>query len=43
VAAGPGVPPGRHENASVFDVMPTCLRLLGQPVPPGLLGRSLVG
>ena len=33
---------GRLADVSIYDVAPTLLRLLGQPVPDGLLGRSLL-
>jgi len=33
---------GRLPDVSIYDVAPTLLRLLGQPVPEGLAGRSLV-
>ncbi len=42
VLAGPGVDPrGRAEGASILDVAPTCLRLLGLPVPASMRGRDL--
>jgi len=40
--AGPGVPKGRLKTARTADVMPTLLKLLGRPVPPGLDGQSLL-
>jgi len=40
--AGPGISPGRLGAVRTADVMPTVLRLLGRPVPPGLDGESLV-
>jgi predicted AlkP superfamily phosphohydrolase/phosphomutase len=39
---GPGSPVSQRPEGSVFDLVPTCLRLLDQPVPPGLRGKSLV-
>jgi arylsulfatase len=42
----PGVlPAGRRvgRSAQLVDVLPTVLELLGQPIPPGLPGRSLAG
>jgi len=41
--AGPGVPHGRIDAARSVDVMPTLLRLLGRPLPPGLDGQPLLG
>lgn len=35
------LPRGAGQVASSFDVMPTVVELLGQPVPQGLSGRSL--
>jgi predicted AlkP superfamily phosphohydrolase/phosphomutase len=32
---------GRLADVSIYDVAPTLLRLLGQPVPDGLAGRAL--
>ncbi len=40
--AGPGVPHKRVETARTVDLMPTVLKLLSRPVPPGLDGESLV-
>jgi predicted AlkP superfamily phosphohydrolase/phosphomutase len=42
LASGPGIPVGQRPRGSVFDIVPTCLRLLGQPLPQGLRGKSLV-
>ena len=42
LATGPGIPVSQRPRGSVYDVVPTCLRLLDQPVPPGLRGASLV-
>lgn len=42
VLAGPSVDPnGRVEGADLLDVAPTCLALLGLPVPPEMRGRDL--
>jgi predicted AlkP superfamily phosphohydrolase/phosphomutase len=39
---GPGVAPGRRlEGASILDVAPTVLWLMGQPVPSAMDGRAL--
>ncbi len=39
---GPGVKPGREERAfSLLDVAPTCLYLLGRPVPEDLEGNVM--
>ncbi|HSM14415.1 MAG TPA: alkaline phosphatase family protein, partial [Thermoanaerobaculia bacterium] len=40
-AAGPGFGRGAVDGASVFDVTPTILDLLGLPVPDDMEGRSL--
>jgi predicted AlkP superfamily phosphohydrolase/phosphomutase len=38
-AAGPGISGrGRLPNLSVLDVAPTCLRLMGQPIPEAMQG-----
>jgi predicted AlkP superfamily phosphohydrolase/phosphomutase len=38
-AAGPGISGrGRIPNLSVLDVAPTCLRLMGQPIPESMQG-----
>jgi len=39
---GPGIPVSQRPQGSVFDLVPTCLSLLDQPVPPGLRGKSLI-
>lgn len=39
--AGPGIAPGEHELRSAFDVVPTIVDLLGEPVPEWMSGRSL--
>jgi hypothetical protein len=41
VAYGPGIAPGRKEQAQIVDVMPTALYLLGQAIPKGLDGHVL--
>jgi predicted AlkP superfamily phosphohydrolase/phosphomutase len=42
IVAGPGIAPGKRIGpASHFDLLPTWLRILGQPVPAGLKGRVL--
>jgi arylsulfatase A-like enzyme/Flp pilus assembly protein TadD len=43
VMAGPGVQAGTvvADRVGTIDLMPTLLDLLGQPLPTGLLGRSL--
>jgi predicted AlkP superfamily phosphohydrolase/phosphomutase len=33
---------GRQEGVTIYDVAPTLLRLLGQPIPDGLAGRPIV-
>jgi Tfp pilus assembly protein PilF len=43
VAAGPGIAPGVVADASVLDVTPTVLGLLGLPVPRDMPGRPLFG
>jgi len=42
LAAGPDVRAARIAGASLVDVAPTVLHLLGQPVPPDMDGRVLV-
>jgi predicted AlkP superfamily phosphohydrolase/phosphomutase len=39
---GPGMPATAPEGARLFDIAPTVLELLGQPVPADMQGRSLV-
>jgi predicted AlkP superfamily phosphohydrolase/phosphomutase len=39
---GPGMPETAPEGARLFDIAPTVLELLGQPVPADMQGRSLV-
>ena len=42
LAMGPGIPAGvKLRNTSVFDLMPTWLEALGQPVPTGLEGEAI--
>jgi arylsulfatase A-like enzyme len=42
IAAGPGIALGKRIGpASHFDLLPTWLSILGQPVPAGLKGRVL--
>lgn len=42
IAAGPGIAAGTQMvSASQFDLLPTWLNILGQPVPAGLKGRVL--
>lgn len=43
IAAGPGIERGGKETASIYDIAPTILRLLGQEPPADMIGRSLVG
>jgi len=42
LAVGEGIAPGHGGLASTFDVTPTVIALLGQPVPAGLSGRPLL-
>jgi predicted AlkP superfamily phosphohydrolase/phosphomutase len=39
---GPGITPGDRAVRSSFDVVPTLIELVGQPVPPRLSGASLL-
>jgi predicted AlkP superfamily phosphohydrolase/phosphomutase len=40
----PSIPPGgRMDGATIYDVAPTVLTMLGQAIPAGMRGRSLVG
>jgi predicted AlkP superfamily phosphohydrolase/phosphomutase len=41
-AGAPAPLRGPLPDVSIYDVAPTLLALLGRPVPPGLVGRSLV-
>jgi tetratricopeptide (TPR) repeat protein len=43
VAAGPGIRPGEIHDATVLDITPTVLSLLGLPVPRDMPGRALFG
>lgn len=44
IASGPGIRAGtRVAGATTFDLLPTWLQLLGQPLPPGLEGRLIDG
>jgi predicted AlkP superfamily phosphohydrolase/phosphomutase len=44
IASGPGIGPAREvSGATVFDLLPTWLRVLGQPVPGELEGRAIEG
>jgi predicted AlkP superfamily phosphohydrolase/phosphomutase len=40
--AGDGLPTGRREDLSIYDVAPTLQALFGLPAPPGQRGRVLV-
>ena len=40
--AGPGIAPGGRGVRDSFDVVPTIIRLLGEPVPPGIAGTDLL-
>jgi predicted AlkP superfamily phosphohydrolase/phosphomutase len=42
VLAGNGVEPGEGEQRAIFDIAPTLLELLGEPVPAEMEGNSLV-
>jgi predicted AlkP superfamily phosphohydrolase/phosphomutase len=42
ILAGDGITPGPGEQRDLFDIAPTLLELLGEPVPSGMQGRSLV-
>jgi predicted AlkP superfamily phosphohydrolase/phosphomutase len=39
---GPGMPASAPADASLFDIAPTVLKLMGQPVPGDMQGHSLV-
>ncbi len=43
VAAGRGIRPGRIEGATILDIAPTVLALLGLPLPADLPGKVLKG
>ena len=40
---GPGMPAAAPQGARLFDIAPTVLELMGQPVPADMQGRSLAG
>ena len=40
---GPGLPAAAPQGARLFDIAPTVLELMGQPVPADMQGKSLVG
>jgi len=40
---GPGMPAAAPQGARLFDIAPTLLELMGQPVPDDMQGRSLAG
>jgi len=43
ILAHPSLPAhGRRDDATLYDVLPTCLNMLGIPVPAGLRGRTLI-
>jgi predicted AlkP superfamily phosphohydrolase/phosphomutase len=42
VLAGDGVEAGQGERRAIFDIAPTLLELLGEPVPAEMEGKSLV-
>jgi predicted AlkP superfamily phosphohydrolase/phosphomutase len=42
VLAGDGVEPGQGEQRAIFDIAPTLLELLGEPVPADMEGKSLL-
>ena len=39
--AGPGMPEHAPESATLFDVAPTVLKAMGQPVPADMQGKAL--
>ncbi len=41
IVGGPGIRPGQFENASVYDVAPTLLRLMDLPVAEDMQGKPL--
>jgi predicted AlkP superfamily phosphohydrolase/phosphomutase len=41
VLAGDGLPAGRRDDLSIYDVAPTLQSLFGLPAPPGQRGRVL--
>jgi predicted AlkP superfamily phosphohydrolase/phosphomutase/Flp pilus assembly protein TadD len=42
MAAGPGIPPGRFDTATLYDIAPTVLALAGLPAARDMKGRSLI-
>ncbi len=43
VYAHPGLPPGgRASGPTLYDVAPTILRMLGEPIPADMIGHSLI-
>jgi predicted AlkP superfamily phosphohydrolase/phosphomutase len=42
ILAHPSLPAGGRRDASLYDVTPTCLKLLGRAIPPDLRGVSLI-
>jgi predicted AlkP superfamily phosphohydrolase/phosphomutase len=42
ILSHPSLPPHGRRQASLYDVAPTSLKLLGQPVPSDMRGRALV-
>jgi predicted AlkP superfamily phosphohydrolase/phosphomutase len=41
IAAGPGIKAGVIHNADIYDIAPTILNLLDQPIPSNMEGRAL--
>jgi predicted AlkP superfamily phosphohydrolase/phosphomutase len=41
ILAHPSLPARGRQQASIYDVTPTTLKLLGQPIPPDLRGSSI--
>jgi predicted AlkP superfamily phosphohydrolase/phosphomutase len=41
IVTGPGVPAGRREDLTIYDVAPTILSLAGLPPDPGMRGRAI--
>ncbi|NUQ47192.1 MAG: alkaline phosphatase family protein [Phycisphaerae bacterium] len=42
ILAHPSLPPrGRVDTPTLYDVAPTVLKMMGQPVPPDMIGRPL--
>ena len=40
--AGPEIPMKKNSYSKSTDIIPSILKLLGEPIPPSLIGRSLV-